>query len=203
MKKYLFLFFVIISSNVHANEQRITHGLKTVFSEYELNKNVLNRDQSKLYEFVNQHVSPSLSISNIARALLQERWTELSSEQKRIWMATVNRTITRYTMKLVGEYGLDGIDWDKLILENRSKGFSHLKLPVQTKLPLKLSVELLIRHNKKRWAIVDFSALNFSFISLKGKEYRKYLSLNSFESLVKLLEHKNNLYFCEFTACPN
>jgi ABC-type transporter MlaC component len=203
MKKYLFVTIFLLISNVHADAHRITHELKNIFTDFALNKEFLNQDQLKLYTFVNQRVSPNLSISNIARALLQDQWKHLSSEQKHLWIATVKRTITRYTMKVVGEYGLDGIDWDKVVLDNREKGFSNLKLPIQTKLPMKLNVELLIRHNKERWAIVDFSALNFSFISLKGKEYRKYLSANSFDSLIKLLQQKNKLYFCDFTACNN
>jgi ABC-type transporter MlaC component len=203
MNKFIFILFILVLPKAHADVQRITHELKSVFSEYSIDKDNLNHDPLKLYQFVNQRVTPNLSISNISRALLQERWGKLSNKQKHQWIATVERTINRYAMKVVGEYGLDGIDWDEVKLDNRSYGFSNLKLPVQTKLPVKLSVDLLIRHNKDRWAIVDFSALNFSFVSLKGKEYRQYLADNSFESLVQLLEQKNNHFFCEFITCHN
>jgi len=199
-----FIVFFITLFYVNSVRSDVSHTIKSeiqqVFGSYALQKKKLTENKSELHLFVRSQLSPKIANAKISQYLLGNSWKNLSRNEKRLWIDTITDTLIRYSMKALESYDINAIDWNESRFE-QDGSIVKLTTNVESSLKVDIPITLLIKVHEKKWGIIDITAINFSFLSLKSNEYQSFLKDNSYKELVTSLQEKNANYFCEFQAC--
>ncbi len=200
-KTLITALFLLLSSQAVADISRdIQSQIQQIFGSYAAQKSDLIQDKTKLHQFVQQQLSPKLANISIAKYLIGQHWKTLSREQKKRWIEVVTDTLIRYSMRALESYDVNDIDWSNSRFEKQG-ALLKMSTNVRSSLQMEIPIDLLIKVHNKEWGILDISAINFSFLALKSKEYQGFLKGHQFEQLLVSLTEKNTAYFCQFQAC--
>ncbi len=200
-KTLITALFLLLSSQALADISRdIQFQIQQIFGSYAAQKSDLIQDKTKLHQFVQQQLSPKLANISIAKYLIGQHWKTLSREQKKRWIEVVTDTLIRYSMRALESYDVNDIDWSNSRFEKQG-ALLKMSTNVRSSLQMEIPIDLLIKVHNKEWGILDISAINFSFLALKSKEYQGFLKGHQFEQLLVSLTEKNTAYFCQFQAC--
>ncbi len=172
-------------------EDVVTATVDSVLDRVRAEKELLDAQPEKVYEVIDDLITPHFDFQIMSRWVLGKRWRTASAEQRDLFVKEFQTLLIRTYAKGLLEFNEEKVNYLET-LEGRRPEVVMVKTEVapgggQPPIPINYTMRL----NDGRWKVVNVAFAGVSLVETYRKSFASEISNHGFDALLQKLAGKN------------